>query len=265
MDDPAPRRAAHVSAATEESYLLDLQLKHEGLAFDLTSVSNHDQLVAALATQPSMVIADLPLPWAGAAEELSELQRTRPDVPVVYRWGAAGSWSVEDGSAQLGRSVRSALALGVDHVQSPGERRRVLAEVVRYQTAHLRLGQLDMWDWEQALDRATEIIADTAAVERVSVWHLRSDGGALECDSLFQRSSREHRKGGELALDPAYRRAMDQATFVAAHDAQHDPRTSAFAKGYLEPIGITSMLDAPIRRGGRVVGVVCLEHVGPSR
>jgi signal transduction histidine kinase len=265
MSDPGPRRAAHVSAASEESYLLDLQLKQEGLVFELTRVSNHGQLMAALETQPSMVIADLPLPWPGAADDLSELQRTRPDIPVVYRWGAAGSWSVEDGSAQLGRSVRSALALGVDRVQSPAERRRVLAEVVRYQNAHLRLGQIDTWDWEQALDRATEIIADTAAVERVSVWHLRADGRALECDSLFVRSTREHRKGGELALDSAYGRAIDQATFVAAHDAQHDPRTSAFATAYLEPIGITSMLDAPIRRGGRVVGVVCLEHVGPSR
>jgi signal transduction histidine kinase len=52
---------------------------------------------------------------------------------------------------------------------------------------------------------------------------------------------------------------------VVAHDAVNDPDTCEFAGGYLEPHGITSMLDAPIRRSGQVFGVVCHEHVGPAR
>jgi len=265
MERGSRLRATHVSTAPEESYLLGLQLEQQGLGFDIATVSTSVELAAALREPVSIVIADLPLPWQAADEELSELQRTRPDVPVVFRWGAAGSWSVEDGSVQLARSVRSALALGPDQEQSPDDRRRLLQEVVRYQNAHLRLGQIDTWHWERALDEATEIMADTAAVERVSVWHLDADRGLLECEALFVRSRRTHPKGGELEVDPAYRRAIERATFVAAHDAQHDPRTSAFAEDYLVPLGITSMLDAPIRSGGRVTGVVCLEHVGPRR
>jgi len=34
---------------------------------------------------------------------------------------------------------------------------------------------------------------------------------------------------------------------------------------YLVPLGITSMLDAPIRAGGVIAGVICHEHVGPMR
>ncbi|HAA26927.1 MAG TPA: hypothetical protein DCE56_03620, partial [Cyanobacteria bacterium UBA8553] len=33
----------------------------------------------------------------------------------------------------------------------------------------------------------------------------------------------------------------------------------------MTPLGISSMLDAPIRLKGQTVGVVCLEHVGDSR
>jgi signal transduction histidine kinase/CheY-like chemotaxis protein len=259
------KRAVHVSASPEESYLLGVQLEEQGLEFDITTVSDRRQFVASLEVPPSIVVADVPLPWPGADDELSELQRVRPDVPVVFRWGTAGSWSVEDSTSQLGRSVRAALSLGLESVQSPEERRRVLHEVVRYQSAHLQLGQLDTWDWEAALQRATEIMAETAHVERVGVWRLHANREQLECQTLFIRSQRRHVRGGEVPLAGAYRRAIEQATFIAAHDAQHDPRTSDFAADYLVPLGITSMLDAPIRRGGRVVGVVCFEHVGPPR
>jgi GAF domain-containing protein len=37
------------------------------------------------------------------------------------------------------------------------------------------------------------------------------------------------------------------------------------AAGYLVPLGVGSMLNAPVRRGDRLVGVVCHEHVGPKR
>jgi len=265
MERGSRLRAAHVSSAPEESYLLGLQLEQQELPLDIVTLSSSADLAAALAGPLALVIADLPLPWQGADDELGEVQRTRPDVPVVFRWGGAGYWSVEDSSMQLGRSVRTALALGPDREQSPEDRRRLLREVVRYQNAHLRLGQIDTWEWEKALDQATEIMADTADVERVGVWRLDGGRGRLECEALFVRSRRSHPKGGELNVDPSYRRAIERATFVAAHDAQHDPRTSAFADEYLRPLGITSMLDAPIRRGGRVDGVVCLEHVGPRR
>ena len=50
---------------------------------------------------------------------------------------------------------------------------------------------------------------------------------------------------------------------IAAHDARLDPRTSAFTEAYLIPFGVTSMLDAPIRRLGQTAGVICFEHTGP--
>jgi len=45
MTSPSPaRRTAHVSSAPEESYLLGLQLKQEGLAFDVETVKSKSEL-----------------------------------------------------------------------------------------------------------------------------------------------------------------------------------------------------------------------------
>jgi diguanylate cyclase (GGDEF)-like protein/PAS domain S-box-containing protein len=64
---------------------------------------------------------------------------------------------------------------------------------------------------------------------------------------------------------PAYFRALETERTISAHDAEHDPRTSAFTEGYLHPFAITALLDAPFRHLGQLAGVVCHEHVGGPR
>jgi PAS domain S-box-containing protein len=66
-------------------------------------------------------------------------------------------------------------------------------------------------------------------------------------------------------LAPAYFSALANNEAIAANDALLDPRTRELAPGYLEPMGITSMLDAPVFVSGRLTGVLCCEHVGPPR
>ena len=85
---------------------------------------------------------------------------------------------------------------------------------------------------------------------------------------LFEASTKQHTSGTNLSIGqyPAYLRALETEPYsLAAHDARNDPRTCELASSYLTPLGIAAMLDAPIRRQGRVIGVLCIEHLGPPK
>lgn len=131
----------------------------------------------------------------------------------------------------------------------------------------LRLSSVDFTDLGTKIREITEADAEAMQVERVSVWFFDDGHTAVTCDDLFRRSDNAHERGVELkaSLHPRYFEALMESRVIAASDACCDPRTSEFAEGYLMPLGITSMLDAPVWLHGKIVGIVCHEHVGPKR
>jgi PAS domain S-box-containing protein len=136
---------------------------------------------------------------------------------------------------------------------------RVLVELAKSDASRQSL--------DEAFERITRAAAETLETERVSIWLYDAGRSAIRCADLYELGARRHSKGGELrAADyPAYFEALETERSIAAHDARSDPRTREFTASYLDPLGITSMLDAPIRAGGRMIGVVCHEHVGAPR
>jgi diguanylate cyclase (GGDEF)-like protein len=122
-------------------------------------------------------------------------------------------------------------------------------------------------DPDGALRAVTETGCQALGVERASVWLLSDDREELECVDLFEASHARHSGGVVLKAGdyPAYFEALEREEPIAADDAHTDPRTSEFSPGYLTPLGIGAMLDAPIRLGLKLVGVVCHEHIGASR
>ncbi|MGV3593336.1 MAG: bifunctional diguanylate cyclase/phosphodiesterase, partial [Gammaproteobacteria bacterium] len=57
-------------------------------------------------------------------------------------------------------------------------------------------------------------------------------------------------------------RALKNSRFIAADHPAADPRTRGYAESYLNPLGITSILDTVIQISGRNLGLLCFEHVG---
>jgi diguanylate cyclase (GGDEF)-like protein/PAS domain S-box-containing protein len=139
-------------------------------------------------------------------------------------------------------------------------RRRALADLMHSKV----LGQGDV---SRALEQITETAAEVLEVERASVWRLVDRGAAIECIDLYERSRHRHSTGVRIGADdvPRYFEALQRERAIRAHDARTDPRTSEFRATYLEPLGITSMLDAPVFLRGKMVGVVCHEHTGKPR
>jgi PAS domain S-box-containing protein len=149
--------------------------------------------------------------------------------------------------------------------------RRALLERVRRQQAALvavaNHPAVTAGDLTAAAAAITEIAAAALEVARVSVWMLDDSGSELRCVDLFELQSGTHSNGLVLhaAQYPSYFEALRESRFVDAADARRDSRTREFCDGYLTPLDIHSMLDAPIRFSGRVVGVICHEQVAEKR
>jgi len=117
------------------------------------------------------------------------------------------------------------------------------------------------------LAETTETVARAMAVARVGIWLFNENRDVLICQDLFEAGSDRHGTGLVLKASeyPDYFRALDENRVIAASDAHQAPETRAFFARYLSPNGIGAMLDAPLRRGSRVSGVLCIEHVGGPR
>lgn len=120
---------------------------------------------------------------------------------------------------------------------------------------------------DATLKEITEASARTLDVARVNVWLYNEDRSKIHCIEQYELSTGTHSKGYELAAAdyPSYFKALKEERTIAAHNAYTDSRTREFSDSYLRPYGITSLLDAPIRVGGRIVGLICHENIGTAR
>ena len=136
-----------------------------------------------------------------------------------------------------------------------------------FQTALVELSHSESFALEDSLARICEVAASVLDVARVSVWLFNESHNELRCKRLFDRQRGRHEGGALLDVGqyPRYFRALEECRTIAAHEASTDPATAEFAAGYLDVLGISAMLDVPIRREGRTAGVVCNEHTGPPR
>lgn len=106
-------------------------------------------------------------------------------------------------------------------------------------------------------------VATSGALElqRASVWLYTEDRDKIICQDLFLPDRNRHYVDLELERTEfaPFFDALERDRTIAASDATNDPRTAALAEKYLIPLGVTAMLEVPIRVGGEVVGVACHE------
>jgi signal transduction histidine kinase len=106
----------------------------------------------------------------------------------------------------------------------------------------------------------TRAVCRAIGADRVSLWMFTADQSAIVCADLFDEQA-GHSSGMRLEASayPSYFRALVAARVIDADDARTDPRTQEFGPTYLDPLGIASLLDAQIRVGDGVRGVICCE------
>lgn len=127
---------------------------------------------------------------------------------------------------------------------------------------------IDGGDLAVAFREITEASSEALGLERVGVWFYADDTkDAMSSPDLFLRSKNEHTTAPLLSHTafPTYFAWLARERAIPADDAHTHPATSELSEAYLTPLGIGALLDAPIRWHGKMVGLVCHEHVGPAR
>jgi len=102
---------------------------------------------------------------------------------------------------------------------------------------------------------------------RISLWIFSEDRQSIVCQSLYYQIENKFESGLVIAEPdcPNYFRALNSNRVISANDAQNDNRTNEFLDGYLKPLDIKSMLDAPIFSNGQLTGVLCIEQTRQCR
>lgn len=115
----------------------------------------------------------------------------------------------------------------------------------------------------------TDAAVEGLNIDRCGVWLRGGDGQSIRCLHLCDLADGGHREGPDIELTatqyPRYFEALGRERAIVAHDAAQHPDTAEFTPGYLDVLGIRSMLDCPVRQHGRMVGILCAEHRGAPR
>ena len=138
-------------------------------------------------------------------------------------------------------------------------------ETARLKLAHLRLDGEDAG--QAAMRQLARISGHALGVERVGVWLFEDEAAACAISvSTCCRPTATRRARCWTSLDvPAFLAALRERRVVAVAEARAHPLTRELTGRVPGRSRISSRLDAAIIREGAVAGVVCHEHVGPSR
>lgn len=106
----------------------------------------------------------------------------------------------------------------------------------------------------------TESLVEGLDIDRASYWKIEDK--KLKCVNLFDNDAKQHLT--HIDIDqrdlPKYFQALSDGIAIVADDVMTNQYTQELKESYLIPLGITDMLDLPIRENGKVIGVLCCEH-----
>ena len=102
-------------------------------------------------------------------------------------------------------------------------------------------------------------------IERVGVWLFTDDMTELQCISLYQNNRYQNLIDLNTASCPKYIKNIKSKSTLAINDVFKDKETKELVDNYFRPYNITSLLDSVITDRTKVIGVICMEHIGPKK
>ncbi len=147
------------------------------------------------------------------------------------------------------------------------EKNRIIA-VIERQSELLRLNSsISSLPLMEKLKEIIKSDGKTIKVERVSIQMFDADRISITSENIYVLSKSDYEPGISIFRKdyPRYFSELEINHIIDANNAEDDPRTSELTENYLEQYGITSIMNVPVKFKGKIVGIVCHEHVGPKR
>jgi len=122
-------------------------------------------------------------------------------------------------------------------------------------------------DLGSVLKEITETAAVVLDVGLVGIWLLSDESRTLRSADLYQLSEQRHPKPISLPLSrlEVYFAGQGNERCFAVSDVREEARTRDLYEEFFADLGLISLLSAPIRLNGKVVGLVTHGHVGEVR
>ncbi|MFC3032924.1 diguanylate cyclase [Pseudoalteromonas fenneropenaei] len=142
-----------------------------------------------------------------------------------------------------------------EEVDVSGPYASFLSDIIHEGCSTLKVTRVSVWLFDN-------ITSPTQLVNVANTdWPPGSCPGCAQCDDIKLRDCLHlsHFPSLNYSDFPKYFQAISSGTSIAAECAASDPRTFEFNHSYLQPHGITTMLDAVIFKNGIPHGVVCCE------
>ncbi len=122
-------------------------------------------------------------------------------------------------------------------------------------------------DLRGAYKAIAEKSAGAINCQRVSIWYVDHDDGVFKCQHVFHDGAHDPSPDlqfpGDIIAD--FLAALSDARTLAIDEVHGDPRVDGLRPDYLVPLGVRSMLVAPIRQGAELRGFILYEHMGEAR
>jgi len=119
---------------------------------------------------------------------------------------------------------------------------------------------------EEAYLKVCKIAAETLEVKFIGLWLFEENDTKLHGKYLYDSSTGVFGNPIiiETSANPVYYEAILSNTFVAVKNTFEDHRMHGFYE-YCQEFNIHALLDVPLLYKGKIIGVVCIEHVEKPR
>jgi len=125
-------------------------------------------------------------------------------------------------------------------------------------SSYLHKGKIKKFTKEILIHSSESLLCD-----RCNVWLFEKEQTKLLSLLSYTKSDYSFKREVSLTNEtlPNYFKFLRKNELIVSDNAGAEPMNSELLNGYIIPNEITSMIDVPLRSEGKMIGVICFEHI----